>query len=355
MLQPMRDAFMAALPEGVDMLARVANARKLLEFLAETTPDTGPYGETLRAWAKRFPNLPDDYIAHDFLEECNNPVMVSQFAASANQYGLGFLAECELQAMILDNYEAKVAEGIRARGGNDLVASEQMLDWLTGRTFRQTLLVSRERMASINRALTADSLAGLHFVLPNGAKVERDGDKTSLCLPNGRSINSGNAEVGAMLDAMVLAMPGSSAHDDLLGTAQGETRAALSEALYRMVITGMVQVASEADVCLNSASEKPLASALVRSDVEAGAATTTNLRHEPLSIDPAARIALPMLDGETSRKAIITKLIKEAKAGKITYAKDGAEITDPAKLKVVVEEHLEGMLTNLAAAALLEA
>jgi hypothetical protein len=117
----------------------------------------------------------------------------------------------------------------------------------------------------------------------------------------------------------------------------------------------MVQVASEADVCLNGASEKPLASALVRSDVEAGAATTTNLRHEPLSIDPAARIALPMLDGETGRKAIIAKLLKEAKAGKLTYSKQGAEITDASELKSVVEEHLEGMLANLAAAALLEA
>ena len=176
MMQPLRDAFLLAVPDGVDMLGRVGMAREMLSFMAKSSPDKGPYGDTIRNWAERLAALPDDYIAHEFLEECNDPILVRDFANSAAINGLGFLGECELSAMILDNYGADLAEGVRTRGGSDLVASEQWLDILSGRTFRQSLLIANERMNGVNRALTPDSISGLHFVLQSGSRVERDGD-----------------------------------------------------------------------------------------------------------------------------------------------------------------------------------
>src|SRR3569623_2407006 len=83
MLQPLRDAFMLQIPDDVDSLARVARARELLTFLSEATPDKGPYGDMLRSWAARLSGLPADYIAHEFLEEMNNPSTVRAFAACA--------------------------------------------------------------------------------------------------------------------------------------------------------------------------------------------------------------------------------------------------------------------------------
>src|SRR4051812_1758486 len=71
MLQPLRDAFMLQVPDDVDSRGRVAKARELLGFLAESSPDKGPYGDMLRSWAARLATLPDDYIAHEFLEEMN--------------------------------------------------------------------------------------------------------------------------------------------------------------------------------------------------------------------------------------------------------------------------------------------
>jgi hypothetical protein len=92
--------------------------------------------------------LPDDYLAHEFLEETNQPSTVREFAANAGRNGLGFLAECDLASMILDNYGAEIAGQVRARSNNDLVENRSNISiCFPGRTFRQTLLVASERQA----------------------------------------------------------------------------------------------------------------------------------------------------------------------------------------------------------------
>ncbi len=97
MMQPLRDAFLLQIPDSVDSLARVAQARELLNFLKETTPDKGPYGDMIRAWADRLATLPDDYIAHEFLEETNAPSTVREFTGGAARHGLGYLGSANFR------------------------------------------------------------------------------------------------------------------------------------------------------------------------------------------------------------------------------------------------------------------
>ncbi len=354
MMQPIRDSLLLTVPESLDSLARVRSARGMLTFLSETSPDKGPYGETVRGWAQRLANLPDDYIAHEFLEECNEPLLVSDFAARGARNGLGFLGECELSTMILENYDAKVAAEIRARSGNDLVASEQLLDMLTGRTFRQTLLIASERMADLKRALTPDSLSGLHFLLPIGTGVSREGDSTTLTLPDGRSISTHVPAVSDMLEVMGSAQPGSTSFEGLTDGARDDTRAAILDALYRMALGGMLQVLSEPVVCANAASDSPLASLIARGDAEAGLNMTTSARHEVVALDPSAMVVLPILDGKTNFKAIEAKLLEAAKAGQLSYSRDGQPIADTKDLKATISEHVPSLISGLAATGLLE-
>lgn len=354
MMQPIRDSLLLTVPESVDSLGRVRIAREMLSFMAETSPDKGPYGETLRGWAQRLATLPDDYLAHEFLEECNEPLLVSNFAGHAARAGLGFLGECELSTMILENYDAKVATEVRTRSGNDLVGSEQLLDMLSGRTFRQTLLIANERMADVKRALTPESLAGLHFLLPIGTGISRDGDSTTLTLPDGRSISTHVPAVSDMLEAMGKDQPGSSSFDALTKGAKDDTRAAILDALYRMALGGMIQVLSEPVACANKASDKPRAILIARNDAGAGLNMTTSVRHEVVALDPSAVVVLPLLDGKADVKAIEAKLVEAAKAGQLNYSRDGQPITDAKELKTTISEHVPSLLSGLAATGLLE-
>jgi 2-polyprenyl-3-methyl-5-hydroxy-6-metoxy-1,4-benzoquinol methylase len=352
MLQPLRDAFMLEIPDQLDSLARVAKARELLYFMKAATPDKGPYGDMLRSWADRLASLPDDYVAHEFLEETNQPSTVRDFAATAARNGLGFLGECDISAMILDNYGPEVAEQVRARAGGDLVESEQYLDLLSGRTFRQTVLVGSERMASVNRALAPESVAPLHFLTPAGMQLERDGDAYVAIDTAGRRLTTTSAAVAEGIARLVARYPASSTLDDCR---DGEPdRELLLDALYRMVLVGMITVASEPVRAAHDPGERPTASALARADAAVGSVFTTNLRHEPVVLDPATLALLPAVDGSRDRAALADTLANAALAGRIAFMRDREPVTDAAAVRETAAAHLTELLAGMAQAGLIE-
>src|SRR4029077_19760726 len=106
----------------------------------------------------------DEYIAHEYLEDTNEPCSFRDFVDAAGRRGLVYLAEAELPTMILSNFPAAMAEMVQKFGGNSLLAAEQYIDMASGRTFRHTLVVAAERAAQIDRNLSDDRLDGLHFI-----------------------------------------------------------------------------------------------------------------------------------------------------------------------------------------------
>jgi SAM-dependent methyltransferase len=355
MMQPLRDAFMLEIPDQLDSLARVAKARELLDFLKASTPGKGPYGDMLRGWADRLAELPDDYIAHEFLEETNAPSTVRDFAAGAARNGLGFLAECDLASMILENYGDDVARQVRARSGNDLVESEQYLDLLSGRTFRQTLLIGSERMAQVNRALSPENLASLHFLGQAGIRLERDGAQCVVTDTLGRTLTANSSAVADGVERLIARFPSSSSLDDCaeaIATPDREGRGELLDALYRMALAGMVMVVSAPVRAGTGTGERPEAIALARADANEGA--TTNLRHEPVALDPATRVLLPAMDGSRDRAALAAVLADEALAGRITFSRDGQPVSGAGAILEVAQQHLPSLLGGIENACLLE-
>ena len=359
MLQNLRDAFLLEVPDHNDSLARVAQARALLEFMKDHSPDQGAYGQMLRTWAERLKHLPDDYIAHEFLEETNEPCTVREFARAAGRHGLGFLGECDIASMILDNFKPETAAKVREMSKNDLVESEQYLDLLTGRTFRQTLLVSTGRMAKINRALSPQAIETLHFIGGGDLKIERDGDGGSISDGAGRKLTSPSGMVMDGLARFVARFPASSSLDDLGGALSAQARAAggreqVCEAMYKLAIAGMVTLSSEPVAVAATPGERPLAIALARADAASGADMTTNHRHEAIGIDPAAKAVLPALDGTRGAAALAALLAAEARAGRLQFNRDGKPVNDAADIETLAGGLIGNVLTGIARAGLLE-
>ena len=71
----------------------------------------------------------------------------------ANNQGLQYLSDCSLASMYLGNMKQSVAE--KLQGINDIVRTEQYMDFITNRRFRSTLLCHAE--VKLNRALDNDS------------------------------------------------------------------------------------------------------------------------------------------------------------------------------------------------------
>ncbi len=255
--------------------------------------------------------------------------------------------------MILDNHGEAVASQVRARSQNNLIETEQYLDLLTGRTFRQSLLIASERMGDVNLALNADRIAQLHFLAPAGLKVDRGTENSTITDPIGRTLTT---SVGAVVDAlekMIARFPASSNLDDLSSPKDAQARALISDALYRMVIAGIVHISSEPVIAGPTVSAKPTALPLARADAAAGASFTTNQRHETVGLDPAALVILPVMDGSKDHDALAALLAGAAKAGRLSFNRDGQMITGDKEVAAAAAEMLPGLLAGIAAAGLL--
>jgi 2-polyprenyl-3-methyl-5-hydroxy-6-metoxy-1,4-benzoquinol methylase len=358
MLQPIHDAFGLDVPARLDLPARVARARALLSWLAAATPDRGPYGDMLRGRAATMATLPDDYLAHEFLEEMSHPTTVRAFAAEAARYGLGFLGECELGFSILDNYGPEVAERIRGRANGDPIEVEQYLDLLTGRTFRQTVLVSSDRLAMARRPVSPESIAPLHFLTEAGIGMEWDGTRHTVTDAAGRLFHTDSRAAAEGVARMIARFPSSSSLDEcaeaITGDDTGGGRAALLDALHRMVLAGMAILSSEPVHAGRGDDAKPRAIALARADAADGAPSTTNLRHEPVVLQAVARALLSGMDGGRDHAGLARLLEEVALAGRLAFTRNGAPVTGADAIRDMAAKRVAALLPGLANAGLLD-
>ncbi len=313
MLQALRDCFLLNSTPDADPRRRAAQARALMQLLPRGAPDDGAYKSFLAAEAARLAGASDEYLAHEFLDDVNEPCTFRDFTDAAQRHGLAFLAEADLPSMIVSNYPPAMAEVVPRIGGNALLATEQSIDMVSGRTFRQTLLVAAERAARIDRQIADARLDGLlddlHFLGDAELALTREAGGATLARPSGRRLHTGSAPLAEALARFVAAFPGSASVDDLVqalpaAARNAEGRAMVREAVLNMVINGLATPRTEPVRATAHVSARPLACPLARADAARGATATANLRHESVALGEAARAALALADGSRDLEAI---------------------------------------------------
>jgi SAM-dependent methyltransferase/methyltransferase-like protein len=317
MLQALRDSFLLHAGAAADPAARVAQVRALLQLLPQASPDATPYQDFLAREAARLLASSDDYLAHEFLDDVNEPCSFREFIGAARRHGLAFLGEAELPTMILGNYPAGMGELIGKVGGSSqLLATEQYIDIVSGRTFRQTLLVGAERGARIDRALSSERVEGLHFIGATGITLTRETNGVTLAAPSGRQLHTGSTALADALTRFVATYPGSASVDDLIAALpayarNAEGRVLVREALLNMAVNGLAIPRLEPVPACARATDKPVACPMVRADAAGGAAASANLRHERVELGPRAQVVLPLLDGTRDAATIAADLLPE--------------------------------------------
>ncbi|MGX2967671.1 methyltransferase regulatory domain-containing protein [Ursidibacter sp. B-7004-1] len=91
------------------------------------------------------------YVAHEYLEEINQPFYLHQFVKKANDYGLGYLADSSVSNVgIVGALTGLDNESIYQRFGRDVVQVEQYFDFINQRPFRCTLLTHQHNLVDYN-------------------------------------------------------------------------------------------------------------------------------------------------------------------------------------------------------------
>jgi SAM-dependent methyltransferase/methyltransferase-like protein len=358
MLQIVRDC--AILHAGVEEThaGRAGQVRKLLDIFKNHTREDTSYGQIWRNEAQKMRNLPDAYLAHELFEEHNSPCTFLQFAAAATRHGLAYLGETNVWATIPEAMVPQAAQVIRDLSGSELLGTEQYIDMVSGRTFRQTLLVHEASGPAIDRSLDPARIAGLHIVAAPGFKSAESATPGEYAFDDGTGtiISTSDSAVEQSIKRLIARLPSSSSLIDLAppDRTDAEEQKKVTQTVMKMLSLGMVQISTEPIVLPAGIPERPKVWFVAASDAASGATVTASRRHERYTLSPLASVLLPLLDGTRCRDDLIAYLPTLARDGHIVISgADGEPLLDDGHLREAATKLVDRCLQSLNHAGML--
>ncbi|HEV2875171.1 MAG TPA: class I SAM-dependent methyltransferase [Thermoleophilaceae bacterium] len=328
----LRDMLMfhtAGLDDPVD---RIEQARALLRLLVGSWSDEHEFGAIMRRQGERLLERSDETLFHDELAAINHPVYFHEFVAHAARHGLQYLAEAdffEMQTGVVP--EALSDELLRVE---DPILREQYLDFVKGRTFRQTLLCRAE--LALDRSpqpLVVETLAVSSPAQPTG---DPDGEgRVTFEGPTGSTLKTDHPLVAKGLERIARSWPGAVWVRELIPQqASEDDRAAICGALLRCYAGNLVQLHAKPPAVSTSVGDRPEASPLARHQARSGE-MVTNLRHASVRLeDDLGRRLVVLLDGTRDR----AELLRELRAFLLETGRQ-----EPHDLESGLERSLQGL------------
>jgi methyltransferase-like protein/trans-aconitate methyltransferase len=341
---------------------RVVGARRLLEQIAKSASETGPYGQLLRNEAMRTARRPASYILGEFLATDNTPCYFHEFVERAGQYGLSYLCEGDLNSSIPEILNPDIRHRNRALAGSDPLALEQYIDFFTGRTFRRSVLINAQQVARVQRNRSLERLRPLHFASRLRFDDSQSNDKVSVYKDDrGRVIKARSSSVRHALARLAECYPATLTFTQLTehrsqDEVGSDAEARVCNALFTMVVAGQATVSVLPLQVGCAASERPKVWSLARAEAAAGQPWVTSLQHAPIALQPIAAALLAHLDGSNDRQKLKVLLVEALQRGSVRVPELQIEQanSENAQLETVAGQYVERTLIYLARHALLE-
>ena len=245
------------------------------------------------------------------------------------------------------------------------------MDFLRNRTFRQTLLVRREK--SLRRNLASRDV--MQFWISCAAKPAsaepdiRSNRPEEFLLPNGLMLKSAHPLTKAANLLMAERWPKPLQFEQLCAQAQRRLNPQggegvppdeasidiLAGELLSAYTVGVVELWTRELSFARQPGSQPLASRMAQWLVRQGPqARVVNLRHEPVTLSELQRQVLRRLDGGHDHERLVSELTAVVQAGALNVEKDGRKISEPAELRPLLDSLVSEALSALATMALLE-
>jgi methyltransferase-like protein len=363
-----RDMMLYHTAQFEDPAKKAGQARYLMNFLSESvSSQSNDYALMLKTELGMISNSQDYYLIHEYLEDTNEPIYFYQFAEQADKHNLQYLGEAEVSSMLTQNFPQEVFFTLRLIA-NDVIRTEQYMDFLRNRMFRQTLLCHRD----VKRNKDLDSSQILNLYISSAAKPLSQSDETqstesdAFALPGRAAITPSNALIANALYHLAEVWPQSVPFPELLNAARSRLSCdsqstndepdtherALATELLDLYGGGIVTLRTAEASFVTQVSEKPTASALVRYQAQTTTAVTNQL-HEPIKLSNFSQQLITLLDGSRNQQELFDELLERAEKGTLTVHKDGKPVTENQSLREVVGTALEQALGWSAKNALL--
>lgn len=348
--------------------SQLSQARGLLTFLSNSvsTKDNA-YGILLKNELESIGRSDDSYLLHEHLEEINEPIYFHQFAERASDAGLQYLGEADYQMMSLDNFPDHV-RGMLESVSRDVIETEQYMDFLRNRGFRQTILCHDN--VQLNRKVRPEAIVKLRVASSTRPETDhiviRSPDKTSY-RRGSSTLTTNDPVVKAAMMHLQNAWPESIPYPVLaaqaLSTATGRTVGVdteivgrqshdLASMLLRCYGTGQVDLHTSESSFGKEIAERPRVTGFARRQSTKSPQVTNGL-HQRVSLDDLQRHVLRLLDGTRTLDDVEREIIQVVKDGQLLLHLDGNPVTDDDALRTVLAQSVPDAVKVLAGRGLL--
>lgn len=296
---------------------KVSQSRAVIRWIADAQKQEKSYASFLRDSNANLMKRDDGSIFHDDLADTNVPVYFYEFARQASAHGLQFLSEADHFERTADTISEEAAQQLEELGRENVVSREQYLDFLKGRSFRQTLLCHHEIVLSPR--LQPERISGL-LIKSEAKPVSANPDIKGRSVEEFRVRNGAGATTDLPLAKATLfylggIYPRGARLNELTAQARVLTESSspddpetLVELIRKTYEVGVVELHVHEPKYATEVSQRPLASPIARLELRRGNVVST-LLHTSLRLeDELARQMILLLDGRHTRDTLIEEL-----------------------------------------------
>jgi methyltransferase-like protein/SAM-dependent methyltransferase len=355
----MRDAMLLASGASTTPADKVRDAREMADFLEDVAPAGGVLARVLAEFRSRDEGFGDSYLLHDELETFNAPCYFYEMLGRAGAHSLAFLAEARPETMSPANHGPKVAEYVAAKSAGVQILTEQYLDFVVNRAFRESLFIHADRAPLIRYEPDHSRYGSLHFAAwtpPVDRSTVMDHSRQEYEVADGATLFTNDPGLKATLEALNERWPWTMSHLDLVEAVQARLLAAgfspadnLSEHIDGLL--GVLIGQGQARYRLDPVLPEPVPDAPLKLDetirrmaeVTRGNenASIFNFWHEALILSSIDRHLLPLLDGTRDRDALVRELLALTEEAEFQVEQDGQRVSDAKQVREVVSRHVD--------------
>lgn len=348
-----RDAMLLRGGSRATAQEKLAYARGMIEFLHEQAADGSVLATVMKEHIDMIRSGKDYYLSHEYMELCNAPCYFRDFVWAARGQGLEYLGDGTVASMFASNYGASSTALLNECDG-DQVLLEQLIDFLTNRTFRQTLLVHADRSAGIRYQLDEARIRALHVAgcyTPESTSGEPVDNWKYI---GGASVRTASPNTRRVLELLNAAWPATVPVAALVdGLTAEETTQAIG-LVSNLIVGNAVSFRCE-PVAPAILSDHPVARAELRAlaGSDSSSVSPFNEWHEFIHLEALERFLLQKLDGSADRATLVEDVVRAIADGALTFHRNGQPLPDTDEVAAAVPGLVDHALRRLAVSAML--
>lgn len=340
----------------------------MLDFFKAHLPKKTPWGVAINQYYDAIRQADPSYVAHEYLEVVNDPFYFHEFIQSAKENKLAFIAETDFQNHFFSQIplDEKALGMLKKEANGDIIRLEQLHDYLSNRTFRQTILSHQNAAQKSTVGKEEISYSIMNKLHINGSFIKQKVKKSKryqwLAELDGCNLTFQNTPVTQFIFNELNAKAGRTVSVHALWQQANQKKLSQTDfynCMLELIIQRAVNIRTRA-LTKTGNIDKPTLSQSNRAllhwlQKNPDTITLSSIFHEPLEVDVVMEEIAPLLDGTHKRSDLYTRLVEAANHGRMVFSDNkNTAIKEPKALTAAAKEHVDNALNLMQSFGLLQ-